>query len=618
MKNWQQESVAADRIDSPGQQSSHSRILAFGAGLAFAAGIVSISPAQALAQANPAAPPSRDELVPPQAQPEQRRSTTLTIDGEMTRTPCALDNPDLGDIRVTLSQVSFTGAELATDVDLAPSYQAYLGRELPISVLCDIRAQATAMLTDAGYLAAVEIPEQRLTGGAAEFRVVLGRLTALRVRGDGGPSEGLLASYLQPLVGQPVFNTRDAERSLLLADDIPGLDVRLALRPAANGAPGDLIGEVAVLRRKASVDFNIQNYGSSALGRFGGLLRAEIYDLTGLGDRTTLAVYSSHDFSEQRTIQMGHDFMVGSDGLSLGGNLTLGWTHPTLGIAGFDVKSETVFGNLHASYPFLRTQQRSVYGSVGVDVVNQDVEINTLNLSRDRVRTAFARIGYVETDLDSIARRGGYTPFEPRTRLSANVELRQGLSILKANDDCRTTPLACVASGRVPSRIEQDPTPMLLRGEVQMEYRPAPLVTIALDVEGQFSRDPLPAFEEMSGGNYSIGRGYDPGSVNGDSGFGTSLELRYGSLIPASLNSFALQPYVFTDTVTVWDRDPSIRALNPDRLSSIGAGLRFTQGRGVQGDFSIAVPLRKTDAQTSRGDVRVLFSITGRLLPWRF
>lgn len=536
----------------------------------------------------------------------------------MARTPCALDNPELADITVTLSSVNFVGAEAASDVDLSQSYESYLGRELPLAVLCDIRAQSTALLTEAGYLAAVDIPEQRLSEGAAEFRVVLGRLTALRVRGEAGRSERVLARYLERLVGQEVFNTRDAERYLLLADDIPSMDVRLALRPAANGAPGELIGEVAVIHRKAAVDVNIQNYGSQALGRFGGLVRAEIYDLTGLGDRTTLSLYTSHDFDEQFTAQIGHDFMVGADGLSVGGGLTLGWTNPSLGLAGFDVESQTLLANLHASYPWLRSRETSVFSDVGIDIVDQDVDVNDVNLSRDRVRTVYARLGVVHTDLDSIARRAGYTPYEPKFRIAGNLEWRTGLGILGANDDCRTNPAVCIASGKLPSRIEQDPTPMLLRSDLHVEYRPLPIYTLAFDVEAQFTRDPLPAFEEFSGGNYTIGRGYNPGAINGDSGIGASLELRYGTLVPDNVDSFALQPYVFADVASVWDRDPSQRPLNPDSLFSIGAGMRFTHGRGVQGDFSIAVPLERTDSQTTKGDVRILFSLTSRLFPWRF
>ena len=572
----------------------------------------------AQAQVSVPSPPTRGELAPPEARTEQQRDVTLTIDGQMARTPCALDNPELAAITVTLSAVDFVGAEAAADVDLSPAYQSYLGRELPLAVLCDIRAQATALLTEAGYLAAVEIPEQRLTEGAAEFRVILGRLTALRVRGDAGRSEEVLAGYLQRLVGQEVFNTHDAERALLLADDIPSVDVRLALRPAATGVAGDLIGEVAVVRRRAVIDLNVQNYGSQALGIFGGLVRAEIYDLTGMGDRTTLSAYTSHDFDEQLTLQVGHDFMVGDDGLSLGGGLTLGWTNPSLGLAGFDVESQTLLANVHAAYPWLRTRETSIRSEFGLDVVNQDVDVNDVTLSRDRVRTVYASLGLVHTDLDSLARRGGYTPFEPRFRLAGNVEWRQGLGILGANEDCRTTPANCTAINKIPSRIEQDPTPMLVRAAVQAEYRPLPLYTLAFDVQAQFTDDPLPAFEEFSGGNYTVGRGYVPGAINGDTGIGASLELRYGTLVPENIDSFALQPYVFADVASVWDHDPSQQPLNPDSLFSIGAGLRFTHGRGVQGDLAIAVPLARTDSQATKGDVRILFSLTSRLFPWRF
>ncbi len=586
--------------------------------IAVAAALAVALPMEALAQASAVAPPTREELAPPQIRPDERRAPTLTIDGDMTRTPCALDNPDFADIKVTLSQVSFVGAEAASDVSLVEAYDSYLGRELPISVLCDIRAEATALLSDAGYLAAVEIPEQRLAGGAAEFRVVLGRLTALRVRGEAGPSEKVLARYMQKLVGQEVFNTKQAERYLLLADDMPGLDVRLALRPAAGGAPGDLIGEVAVLRRTEVLDLNIQNYGSKALGRFGGLLRTEVYDITGMGDRTTMSFYSSSDFEEQFTLQLGHDFLIGGDGLSMGGSLTLGWTNPGLGLAGFDVESETVFASVHASYPFIRTQRASLYGSTGLDVVDQDVDINTINLTKDRVRTAWVRLDYVRTDLDSIARRNGYTPFEPRARWAIGAELRQGLDIFGANLDCRSNPAACVAAGKIPSRIEQDPTPLLIRGDIRAEFRPVPIFTVAFDLRGQFSDDPLPSFEEYSGGNYSIGRGYDPGAITGDSGIGGSIELRYGSLVPDGPDAIAAQPYVFFDLANVWDNDPSQIPLNPDSLASIGGGVRVTHGRGLQGDLSVAIPLSRTDGQAQKGDVRVLFSLTGRLLPWRF
>ena len=580
------------------------------------AGLATSASAQTAPQVSP---PTREELLPPEARQPDREGVTLTIDGEMERLPCALDLPDYQTIRVTLNSVRFTGAENAPEVSLAPAYNEYLGRDLPISVLCDIRAQAASILQRAGYLATVEIPEQRLSNGDAELRIVFGRLTALRVRGEAGPSEELVASYLQKLVGQPVFNTYEAERYLLLADDLPGVDVRLSLRPAAGGAPGDLVGEIAVLRRRGAIDFNVQNYGSKALGRFGGLLRGEVYDLIGTGDRTSLALFSTADFKEQQTVQLGHESRIGSEGLRIAGQFTYSWTEPDIDIANFDLESETLFASVLASYPLRRSREATILGDLGFDYIDQDVEVNSITLTRDRVRTMFARVGGEWVDRDSVSRIGGYTQFEPRSRLGGSVEVRQGLDVFDSSPDCRPSPLACVTGAAVPpSRIEADPTPLSLRFDAFGEYRPVPNIAFVLRADGQLTGDPLPAFEEFAAGNYSIGRGYDPGIVLGDSGVGLSLEVRYGSLAPTSADAFAFQPYVFTEAAWAWKEDPSRQPLNPDRLWSAGGGVRAAWGARMQADLSLAVPLERTDFQASRGDVRVLLSITTRLLPWRY
>ena len=565
------------------------------------------------------APPTRDELAPPQIRDDTRRAATLTIDGGLERAPCALDDPRYADIRLTLNSVTFAGAERAPELSLRDTYEDYLGRDLPLSVLCDIRARARAALSQAGYLATVEIPEQRLADGNAELRIVFGRLTAIRVRGDAGPSERLIESYLSKLTGQEVFNTRDAERYLLLADDIPGVDVRLSLRPAAGGQPGDLIGEIAVVRRRGALDLNIQNYGSRALGRFGGLLNGQLYDLTGLGDRTSLAVFTTADFDEQQTVQIGHEFRVGSEGLILGGQFTYSHTDPSLGLAGFDVQSDTYFASAFARYPLVRRRTESVFVTGGFDYVDQDVELNDFPLTRDRVRMAYLRTDFSAADAASVSRVGGYSPAEPKTLLTGAIELRQGLDVFGTSPDCRANLLACAVGGQAtPSRIEADPTPLLLRTELSGEYRPIPDITFALRLDGQVSGDPLPAFEEFSAGTYSIGRGYDPGAVLGDSGFGVGAELRYGSAVPEGIDKFAVQPFLFTDAAWAWNEDPSRRPLNPDRLWSAGGGVRFAYGGGMQGNLTVAVPLERPDLAPDRGDVRVLFSLTARLLPWSF
>jgi hemolysin activation/secretion protein len=563
-----------------------------------------------------ASPPTRGELLPPSRQAETSQ-LTLTIDGDMERAPCALDRPEYSDLKLTLAGAEFVGLDRVPGLSLDAAYEGYVGRELPLSVLCDIRAQANSILRSQGYLATVEIPEQSLADGAPDFQVVFGRLTSLRVRGEAGPSEGLVASYLEKLTEQDVFNSFEAERYLLLADDLPGLDVRLSLRPAVGGQPGDLAGEIAVLQRSGSLDVNVQNFGSKALGRYGGLIRGELYDLTGLGDRTTVAAFSTLEFEEQQTFQLGHDFRIGSEGLRLGGQFTYNLTDPATQLAGFDIESETILASVHASYPLKRSRRSSLFADVGFELIDQDVEVNSIGLTRDRTRMVFARLSGEWTDQDSIRRLNGFTPFEPRFRAFASVEARQGLDVFGASPDCRSNLLTClIGTSPPPSRVEADPTPLVVRLDAGAEYRPEPLFTFSLEASGQVASGPLPAFEEFAAGSFSIGRGYDPGSVLGDNGIAGAFELRFGSLAPKDTKALALQPYVFTDIAYAWNKDPSLRGLNPDHLWSTGGGVRAAWGSRLQGDVILAIPLARTNLQTEVGDIRLMFSLTARLFPW--
>ncbi|WP_152435338.1 ShlB/FhaC/HecB family hemolysin secretion/activation protein [Erythrobacter sp. THAF29] len=585
--------------------------------IAFAAmgGIITVDPASAQSQVTP---PTRGELLPP----DRRRTesgATLTIDGGLERAPCALDQEEYSDLRFTLAGADFIGLDAVPGLSLDNAYVSYVGREQSLSVLCDIRARANSILRSRGYLATVEIPEQSLADGVPDFRVVFGRLKAVRVRGDAGPSEAVVAGYLEKLTDGEVFNTEDAERYLLLADDLPGLDVRLSLRPAADGDPGDLVGEIAVSRQRGQVSLSVQNLGSNAIGRFGGLIRGELYDLTGLGDRTSVGVYSTLEFEEQQTVQIGHDFAIGSEGLRLGGQFVYSQTDPDVGLQGFELESETVLAAVKATYPLKRSRRASIFADVGFEYVDQDVTVNDVPLTQDRVRTAFARVEGDWTDAASIRRVDGYTPYEPKVRARLALEARQGLGVFSASPDCRSNPLGCIAGGLAPpSRIEADPTPFVARAEAGVEYRPIPNITFSLQANAQASDAPLPAFEEFAAGNYSIGRGYDPGAVLGDSGIGVQFELRAGSLAPKDVDAVAVQPYVFTDAAWAWNNDPSRIPGNPDRLWSAGGGVRAAWGSRVQADLFVAAPITRPDLAPRLGDVRVLFTLTARLFPWSY
>ncbi|WP_240653325.1 ShlB/FhaC/HecB family hemolysin secretion/activation protein [Sphingomonas crocodyli] len=540
--------------------------------------------------------PTREEVTPPPA-PSAPDKPRLKVEGDIERSACALSDPAYKDVRITLSGATFNNLGPVSPAELAPVYQAYLGKDVSASAICEIRDAAATKLRQMGYLAAVQVPTQKIEDGVVRFEVLYARVVAVRVRGDAGKAETLIASYLGKLTRDPVFNRNSAERYLLLARDLPGYDVRLALKPTG-AAPGELIGDITVVRRPADIDANIQNYASRATGRFGGQIRGQFYGLTGLGDRTSVALYSTADFKEQQILQLGHDMRVGGEGLTLSGRFTYAWTKPEIAATTGVVKARTLFGTAEASYPFLRSQRANLTFAGGLDIVNQTVRFGGTPISRDRLRVAYLRVDGDVVDLNRAA--------APAWRLAYTAELRQGLDIFSAREG--------FSGGVGSSRSDGDAESTSLRLSGLAEWTPGSNVTISLAPRAQYAFDPLMSFEEFSAGTYTIGRGYDPGTLIGDHGIGGTLEVRVNRLRPFTQLDATFQPFVFVDSAWIWNKNAGIGA---QRLTSVGGGVRASLSGHMRLDATLAVPTKRAGLQPDRGDVRFLVSLTTKLFPWK-
>lgn len=554
--------------------------------------------------------PTREEIqrptLPPASPPGEQ---VVTADDGIERAPCPLANPEFANVRVTVRNVRFSEVEGIDTSILDASWQDKVGQDQPVSVVCDIRDRAATMLRAKGYLAAVRVPPQTISDGVVKLDILSARLTRVEVRGDAGANEGLLQRYLSRLDDQPVFNIVDAERYLLLARDIPGMDARLTLRPGA--VPGEVVGEVTVTRTPILIDGSTQNYGSRDVGRWGSINRARFTGLTGMGDMTTVSFYSTPDFDEQKVLQLAHEFRVGGEGLRFGASYTYAWTRPD--ITGFNIRSNTQIVSLFASYPLVLTQARRITLGGGLDIIDQDIKLGSTPLNRDRIRVFNLRADGIWIDPASVAGKRGYSPSEPHWSLGASVEARQGVNFLGASNDCGPGGAACFLPGAVPlTRIEAKPDAFLVRANAQAEWRPTKLFTLSLAPRAQWASDPLVAYEEFSGGNFTVGRGFDPGTIIGDKGVAVSAEARYGSFVPANRKAFAFQPFAFFDAAWVWNKDSAFNGLNPQKLYSAGGGMRVAWGDRARLDIALAVPLNRGGFLTERPDPRLLISFTSQ------
>jgi hemolysin activation/secretion protein len=522
------------------------------------AGAVLASPALAQQQQTT---PSREQVTLPTPDPQQARGTA-SVDSRaaIAQPTCPFDTSDL---RLTLARVSFTrpdGSPLQPPIAAALAGVAAPTGDQSIRVVCDLRDQANEALRRGGWVASVQIPPQSIETGELTLHVVTARITEVRVRGNPGPYRDVLEARIADLKSLDPLNERDAERALLLAGDIPGLDVQLALRPAGT-QPGDVIGDLNIVYRPFAILGNAQNFNSRALGRETAYLRGEVYGLTGLSDITYVGASTTADFEEQRIVQAGHILGLDGEGTTFGVRGTYAWSRPDLGA--LDLRTDTLIAGFDLQRPIVRSVNNNLRVGLGFDFVDQKTKVGTGSgttpLNLDKLRVLFGRVS------GEILRRRDDGSIALSVR--GGIELRKGLAIFDS------TPNGGITPGQpLPSRIDGNSRAFVARADLDAVAGLGKIFSVAASVRAQWANDPLLNYEEFSLGNLTIGRGYDPGSNSGDRAVGVRGEVRADLPLTPALGTqvFGFYDYVY---LTNLDQNSTETGRN---FHSYGGGVRFT------------------------------------------
>lgn len=547
--------------------------------MAFAVGVAASAPATAQ---NATSLPTRNELNPAERTPDvvqQPDLFSLPAPG-----PCPLASSTL--------TVEFRGAKFShltgvPENTLSPAWQPYVGKTVPLSDFCAMRDRIAELLFKSGILARVEIPEQRIDAGTVTFEVIEAQVINVRVTGDAGPVKARIDDYASKLRGMRPFNLAVAQRYLLLASDLPGIRLRTIVRPSKAGGRGAVDIEMNVTRNAVAFVANVQNYNSRATGRFGALARVDFNSLTEAGERTSLILYHTVPDNEQFVGQLLEELRIGGDGLLLRGSVAYGETRPGGAIEDLDIRSISTVASLEVAYPLIRLRRETLNVAAGFEGVSQKSEIRGGGgrFLQDDLRIAYIRGEYEVRPFIGIR----------QAVFGGELTLRKGISGLGASD----------RGSFLLSRADGKPDAFVARASVRALVPLADMFTLYGRVEAQVSPDPLLSYEELPIGTLTIGRGYDPAAVSGDSGIAGSFEARFG---PFSLGSkLVLSPYGFFDIANVSNKND----LGFDgTVKSAGGGAQLRYGRGVLFDVGYAKPLDRTAAGFRRPGGRVLVNLT--------
>lgn len=532
--------------------------------------------------------PSRQELDPARQSPLPA-APRGELFREMEAGPCPFAASDL---KFTLAGVEFRGANgaLALSGDrLALAYEDLVGQEVPVSAICTIRDRVAALYLRRGVLASVTIPEQRVADGRVVLEVTEAHVASVAYHGDAGPAQRLVARYLDKLKGLTPFDLNTAQRYLLLASDIPGVQVQASLKQA-EGGNGAVDLDIAVSRIAMTGSVGINDYGSLSTGRELATLRADFNSLTPLGDRTSFVGYGTVASDEQRVLQITESVKLGGEGLSLDLSASFARSKPGGAVAALDLVGNSFAGNVRLSYPLLRHRRHNLNLSGGLEWIDQKVEFGggIATLTEDRLRIYFLRLDghWAPRDLaaHSVAATG-------------SVEVRRGVKGLGATQ----------FGNRTASRFGGRPDATVVQAEFSVGGRIGPLVATT-SARWQYTDVPLLSYEEFSAGNLSIGRGYDPSAASGDRALGTTFEL---ASVPIALGKrSAFRPYVFADAVRLTNIGPGA---DQARLRSAGLGVRAQLGPWLTLDAAWAHPFDRVAPRAPKPADRFLISLSASI-----
>jgi hemolysin activation/secretion protein len=544
-------------------------------------GAVTVSSVLAQVTLPPTIDPGRiqDRLDPPRAPPRTLRLPEF-------KDPAAGPSESLKAMQVTLKSVRIEGASAPAAARLQAHADRLLGREISVGRIFELAGELTALYRSEGYiLSQVIVPPQSLVDGALTLRVVEGYIANVRIEGEAdAAAQRSLAALGEKIKASRPLHAADLERYLLIANDLPGIQLRSVLTPSKTPGAADLV--LIATQKRFEGYVSLDNYGSLYLGT--GQLSAGITINRLFGDDQVRVLATAAGDSEMGYGELAYSRVLTSEGLRLGASVSTTHTRPGDALEPFEIRGRADAASLSLGYPFLRTRNSSLLGRALFDYRNVDTNILGTPVIEDRIRAL--RLGLAWLNLDRLD--GNNTLY---------VEFSQGLGGTQPDDPLKSR---AGADGEFFKAI--------------FDYeRFQPLGAsfgVTFGAGGQWTNEPLLSSEQFALGGRRFGRAYEPAELAGDRALGLRIEPVYLGRAAGWLRSWQL--YGFWDGGTVWYQDDPTGQRPAQSLASAGFGTRLFAERGISATLEAAWPLtRPIASRVAEGDgnhVRILGSIVAR------
>ena len=470
-------------------------------------------------------------------------------------------SPSPGTVRVSAFRI--TGSTVLQSEGLQALVSEGVGRDLTLAQIEAFAARVTAWYRERGYLLArAYVPAQDLADGVVEIAVSEGRIGAVEVRGARRYDPGFLRAHVLLDRERPPFQADDFERSLLLLNDLPGLEVKSTLRPGALPGTTDIVLDVEK-EHLITGDLEANNYGSRETGYEHFALGLNLNNPFGWNDTFGIRGLVSREIDALWFARGAYNVALGH----WGARLSLAYTHINAAadvrevIGPIDVTGSGDIGSVALIHPIWRSRAWSLYVYGGFDISNLENQSETTGeavTAHDRLRVLSA--GATVNTVDS---------WQGASALS--LTFYQGLGGFLGGLDPDNDPDA--------SRPGAGGSFFKVVGQVSRLQRVWGPVSVYAKAAGQLASTDLVAAEQFFVGGIGTVRGYALAQVAGDSGYAVTGEVHLAapgfSDVPAFLGKSwgeILRLYAFVDHGGAWLRQPRPDERRSQFLTGVGAG----------------------------------------------
>lgn len=466
-----------------------------------------------------------------------------------------------------ITGVTIIGNTAFSSRDLAAPIAGLTGPAVPLQAIEQARFAILRRYQQAGYVYATV--RAHIHGTALRFNVAEPHVVDVKLARDIGPVGNLVLRFLNHLADSRLLGIADYEYWVLLANDIPGVAVRVRLdfHPDNPGA-ATLVADA--VRKPVDASINIDNRADPEIGPEELLAVAHLNSFTSLGDRTELSFYHTSHNTENFG-QAAEEFYIGGSGLKLRLYFGEGETVPSGVLRALSYDGITRVFGAKLSYPLLLSRTGRLDLNAQFDAVESDIHYGTSRESFDSLRVLRASADYALQDNVLGPSMDG------RTQL--RVELSQGLPAFGAEPN---------QSLELPRAAERVDFTKLVASADRLQTLFSPYrfadqdaeVRLHLAAAGQFSRNILPPEEQFYlGGPDAYGGYFNPGyyygEATGDNGLTAKIEPELYTPLPR-LGRESLTPYSTFYTFASWGETWQMQKLDAAyTLRSVGGGARF-------------------------------------------